>query len=387
MNILAIETSCDETAVSILNAGGNAEKTTYKILGDALYSQAKLHSEFGGVYPTLAKREHQKNLVPLTIESLKQASLFEQSSEEIMIYHNFFEGIRDVQFKEDIEAFLKTTKKPNVDYIAVTEGPGLEPALWAGVSFATVLGRAWNIPVVGINHMEGHIMSALVQKENDTLVLNKPALPLLSLLISGGHTELLLMKDWFQYELVGRTRDDAVGEAFDKVARLLNLPYPGGPEIDKHASKARESDSKHDIQLPRPMITDASCDFSFSGLKTAVLYLVRDMDTLTENDRQNIAMEFEDAVRDVLVTKTKRAIEKTNPRTFVVGGGVSANQYIRKNLEQMVDSHPDIQLLYPAKGLTGDNAIMIGIAAHMRHIHSALPKETDISATGSQSLA
>ena len=115
MNILAIETSCDETAVSILNAGGNAEKTTYKILGDALYSQAKLHSEFGGVYPTLAKREHQKNLVPLTIESLKQASLFEQSSEEIMIYHNFFEGIRDVQFKEDIEAFLKTTKKPNVD--------------------------------------------------------------------------------------------------------------------------------------------------------------------------------------------------------------------------------------------------------------------------------
>ncbi len=398
MKILSIETSCDETAVSVIEASNDHTHPAYTILGDALYSQATLHAKYGGVYPTLAKREHQKNLVPLTINSLTSATLYTKAA-PTMINHSRLEkgveNVREEEFKKDILDFLKTIQKPDIDLIAVTHGPGLEPALWTGVSFAHALSHAWNIPLTGINHMEGHITAALVRKNKTTdknlkaitYTISPVALPILSLLISGGHTELVLMKEWFKYELVGRTRDDAVGEAFDKVARLLGLPYPGGPEVSRLAQLARDKGTVHDITLPRPMIHENSCDFSFSGLKTAVLYTLKDKKELSENEKVNMAQEFEDAVRDVLVTKTKRALEFHHPKTLVVGGGVSANTHIRKGLETLIDeSFPDTSLHYPEHGLTGDNAVMIATAAYVREIHNATVTSEKLEAHGSLSL-
>ncbi|XKT74152.1 MAG: tRNA (adenosine(37)-N6)-threonylcarbamoyltransferase complex transferase subunit TsaD [Patescibacteria group bacterium UBA2163] len=389
MKILAIETSCDETAITVLEATGNIESSQYTLLGDSLYSQASKHSEYGGVYPSLAKREHQQNLVPLTTETLRQAGLLKQDSCNT-ITDDVLEPLRDESFKKAVNDFLETTEKPDIDLIAVTNGPGLEPALWTGVTFAQALSAAWDIPLTGIDHMEGHITSALLKKDlrtPNTYHITDTALPLLALLISGGHTELITMKEWFAYNLVGQTRDDAVGEAFDKVARLLGLEYPGGPEISAYATKARERGGENPITLPRPMLHEESCDVSFSGLKTAVLYLVRDMGELSQEDKENIAREFEDAARDVLVHKTKRAIEIQHPKTLVVGGGVAANTHIREGLEELVSHHPNITLHYPESGLTGDNAIMIGIAAYLRHSAGKADTEKELNARGSQSLA
>ncbi len=383
MKILAIETSCDETAIAVLESTTPGEFT---VRSEALYSQAAKHAEFGGVYPNLAKREHQENLVPLTAEALKQAGMLLPSQEKIMMQHNFSE-VRDEAFSNAIRTFLEETRKPNIDLIAVTSGPGLEPALWTGVSFAGALGEAWNIPVVGTDHMEGHIVSGLVRKDGSTYRLVETRFPVLALLISGGHTELVLMREWFQYELVGRTRDDAVGEAYDKVARLLSLPYPGGPEIERAARRARERSSENPITLPRPMINDPSCDFSFSGLKTAVLYKTRELGEMSEEDRDTIAWAFEDAACDVLVAKVERALIDTNARMVAVGGGVSANTFIRDRLTRHIgDTFPNTTLTYPDRALSGDNAIMIGIAAALRSEHGALPKKP-LVVNGSQHLA
>ena len=384
MNILSIETSCDETAVSVLTAEGEKEHPTFRVLGDALYSQASKHAAYGGVYPTLAKREHQKNLVPLTHEALSEADLLEKG--ETVVPENSLEHAREDEFKQDVSSFLRNTQKPNLDCIAVTHGPGLEPALWTGVAFANILGSVWNIPVIGINHMEGHILSAVAQKNETGFSVPQPTFPMVSLLISGGHTELVAMNDWFVYELIGRTRDDAVGEAFDKVARLLNYPYPGGPAIDQAAERSRERGENPHIELPRPMLNDGSCDFSFSGLKTAVLYLIRDQENIDEQLREDIANEFTQAVREVLVQKTKRALEQTGARTLVVSGGVSASTYLREGIESLVETHSDVTLHYPEKGMTGDNAVMIGIAAYLRHVHG-YTSQKPVTAKGSLSLA
>ena len=385
MKVLAIETSCDETAVAVLEVDEREKETRFRVLGSMLYSQATKHAEYGGVYPTLAKREHQKNLVPLTTEALKQANLYTESSESIDA--TALTNLRDEEFTNTVQDFLSSTKNPEIDMIAVTRGPGLEPALWTGVTFAESIGRVWNTPVIGVNHMEGHIFSSLIDQLNtNEYVLPERLLPILALLISGGHTELVSMTNWFNYVLIGRTRDDAVGEAFDKTARLLGLPYPGGPEIDAHAKRGRESGRDNPITLPRPMIGDKTCDFSFSGLKTAVLYLVRDRGDLSEEDKENIASEFEDAVRDVLVEKTKRALEETGAQTFVVGGGVSANAYITEGLRGLLKEHfPNTPLLTPPAGLTGDNAIMIGVAGAMRCLNGEKPA-IPLIAKGSLSL-
>lgn len=352
MKILAIETSADETAVAVVEAEKSEHSITFSVLGNALYSQAKAHAEYGGIYPTLAKREHQTNLPKLFDEAYAQAN------------------------------------KPQLDLIAVTNGPGLEPALWQGIEFAKILVKKFKIPITGINHLEGHISAAFLEKKSDTeFSIVPPEFPVLSLLISGGHTELVAMKDWFEYELVGRTRDDAVGEAFDKVARLLGMPYPGGPEIAAAAKRAEMRSAEYDFTLPRPMINDDSCDFSFSGLKTAVLYLIRDMKGLSDTDKDDIALEFEEAARDVLIVKTKRALKLHNPKTLVVGGGVSANERIRKSMEELVGNYPGITLKYPGKGLTGDNAIMIGIAAYLRKTTGKTVQTEDIVARGTLSLA
>lgn len=351
MRILAIETSCDETAITIVEASGDTSGATYMVLGDALYSQAHLHAEYGGVFPTLAKREHIKNLPLLLEQALKEAG----------------EG--------------------SVDLIAVTAGPGLEPALWTGIEFATEVSKKWGVPAVGINHMEGHIVSALMRGDGTKYEIVGPELPLLALLISGGHTELVLMRDWFEYELIGRTKDDAVGEAFDKVARMLDLPYPGGSKVAALASERRATGASTSFTFPRPMIHDDTCDFSFSGLKTAVMYKLKAMPELTDDTRAEVAHAFEDATRDVLVEKTRRALEASGAETLAVGGGVSANSAIRKGLEELVrDTFPNVTLAYPNKFLTGDNAIMIAAAAHLRHAAGRITQEP-LVARGSQSLS
>ncbi|MFZ2908165.1 MAG: tRNA (adenosine(37)-N6)-threonylcarbamoyltransferase complex transferase subunit TsaD, partial [Minisyncoccia bacterium] len=275
---------------------------------------------------------------------------------------------REPGLEEQFFAFITENEIPDIDALAVTVGPGLEPALWVGINFAKALAVAWNKPLVAVNHMEGHFLSALTkQLAGGSLQLAGVQLPVLALLISGGHTELVLAKEWLSYEYVGQTRDDAVGEAFDKVARMLGLPYPGGPEISRLAEVCREQAANCQLQtsftLPRPMIADTTCDFSFAGLKTAVLYLLKNNPEVSEPDKKHIAHEFENAVADVLWSKTSRALTNTGAKTFVIGGGVSANTHIRRVFEERIaQEHPEVALHIPAATLTTDNAIMIALA-------------------------
>lgn len=414
MKILSIETSCDETAVSLLSIS----KNKIEVLADALASQAKLHEEYGGVFPNLARREHQKNLIPLLIKVLKDSKNLSYSKTKI-------EGkkmsklkkilVREPELLEYITNHLLDIKAPKIDLIAVTKGPGLEPALWVGISFAKALSELWGIPMIGVNHMEGHIASILLQQNGrqkskvkseklntntnkirnpQFIIPNSPSFPALSLLVSGGHTELVLVQDWGKYKVIGQTRDDAVGEAFDKVARILGLPYPGGPEISKLAEKFRNLSHKSQASslkvntytLPRPMIHTKDFDFSFSGLKTAVLYMVQKLGNLNDDTKANIAYEFENACVDVLIHKTKKAIEHFGVETLIIGGGVSANKHLRSSLETMTtDLHIDLHI--PDKKLSTDNAIMIGIAGYLNVFKKKkIVNQKNIKAEGHLSL-
>ncbi len=391
MKILAIETSCDETAIAIVEATGDEKSTEFNVLGNALLSQIDVHKEYGGVFPALAKREHAKNLVPILESALEEAELLHEDTQAIpQEKHDVIMKLleREPGLAEHFLEFVNETEPPAIDAIAVTAGPGLEPALWVGINFAKALALLWGKPLVAVNHMEGHILSALAENKDETLTIGNVDMPVLALLISGGHTELVLMKEWLQYQLIGQTRDDAVGEAFDKVARMLSLPYPGGPEISKLAEQSRSDEEKSDfvVTLPRPMLNENTCDFSFSGLKTAVLYLLKDKPDVSEKDKQHIAHEFENAVTEVLWKKTARALEMTGARTLVIGGGVSANKHIRRVFTQKATREfSDVALRIPAASLTTDNAIMIALAGFYR----ANRKEfvTDIKANGNRSLA
>ena len=391
MKILAIETSCDETAVAILECSGNEQGAEFRVLGNALISQIDLHREYGGVYPALAKREHSKNLVPLLASALEEAELLREDVQTLS--PELHESLtlllsREIGLSEAFFAFITECEKPDIGAVAVTAGPGLEPALWVGISFAKALALVWNLPLVAVDHMEGHILSSLLKSEDDvTLTLPKPKLPLLALLISGGHTELVYMKDWLSYTLVGRTRDDAVGEAFDKGARMLDLPYPGGPEVSRLAERDREDARTNPFTLPRPMIHDPHCDFSFSGLKTAVLYLTKGKDRGDE-EKEQLARAFEDAVGDVLYSKSLRALDETQAKTFAIGGGVSANMHIRRVFtERLAKDLPDVRLSIPSASLTGDNAIMIGVAGYFRALRSDYADMGNLVANGNQALA
>lgn len=355
MKILAIETSCDETAVTLIEINGAPERPDIKILGDSLISQTEIHEKYGGVYPNLAKREHEKNLPILLEKTLKDA--------------------------------VENPESPLIDCIAVTEGPGLEPALWTGISFAQNLGKKWNKPVIPVNHMEGHIFSTLYKmEENDSLKL-----PALALLVSGGHTELVVINDFRNYEIIGRTRDDAVGEAFDKVARMLGLPYPGGPKISNLAEASRKKKESIEIKLPRPMIHSKELDFSFSGLKTAVLYKIKEENRSDEEFKEDISRAFEDSAVDVLVEKTHRALLELGKdiKTLIVAGGVSANTHLSRELEKLVTKFPDIKLRLPTKYLTTDNAVMIGIAAFIRVTKEPriLKNQLELRARGNLSIS
>ena len=253
-----------------------------------------------------------------------------------------------------------------IDLLTVTIGPGLEPALWTGIKFVEKLGETWGKAVIPANHMEGHIASVLLGKTEENPKIEFPAL---ALLISGGHTELVLMQNWLTKEKIGETKDDAVGEAYDKVARMLGLPYPGGPEISRLATQARESGIiNNELRLPRPMIRSKDLNFSFSGLKTAVLYYIRSLKELTEKDKLEIAREFEDAVSETLLSKTKKALDQHLPKTLIVGGGVIANQNIKENIMNLKKEYPNLEILIPEKSLTTDNATMIAIAGYLEYL-------------------
>jgi len=399
MKILAIETSCDETAVSIVECTGDLASPHFEVLAESLISQVALHAEFGGVVPNLAKREHAKNLVPLLKEALAKAGLPSKSRQAFS--EKEAADIRELcarepELAENIISELDGVAIPAVDLIAVTQGPGLEPALWVGINFAKALKGIWNIPAIGINHMEGHIVSALAHDAKGKGGLEFPAI---ALLISGGHTELVLAEQFGKYRIVGQTKDDAVGEAYDKVARILDLPYPGGPEVARLAEIAREENADGGSKkistrrpLPRPMISTPDFDFSFSGLKTAVLYAVRDIKKMenvddtaspetTEGWKKEIALEFEEAASDVLLAKTEKAIEKFGAKTLIVGGGVIANAYIRGRLEAL--GHEGLAVRIPEIRLATDNATMIAFAASIATLAgSAVPLENGSKAQG-----
>jgi N6-L-threonylcarbamoyladenine synthase len=415
MRILAIETSCDETAVCIIEAEGDFGRDfNFRVLGNSLVSQAALHSKYGGVFPNLAKREHAKNLVPLTTEALRQAGAITPPATPVqgLPLDTLGELLsREPELLEQMVPFLEGYAEPKVDAIAVTYGPGLEPALWVGINFAKALALVWGLPIVGVNHMEGHIMMSMMEivspshpasqlasshtSPSTTTLQSKVEegrlaafeFPVLSLLISGGHTELVLSTAFGSYEVVGETRDDAAGEAFDKVARLLGLPYPGGPEVSRLAAEARNKGFETHFKFTRPMMHEKHFDFSFSGLKTAVRNAVIAAEPLTDDARMQIAREFEECVADVLITKTLRAAEEFGASTLVVGGGVSANTFIRSELaRRMHQGDALMHLLVPPPELATDNALMIALVGYFHAKAGTYADAATLAAVGNLRL-
>lgn len=390
MRILSIETSCDETAVSIVEATGEFPLATYEILGNALHSQIEIHKEYGGVFPALAKREHIKTVVPMLEHALLEAELLEDGSsdlDEALQEKLHLTLMREEGLAEELIAFFEMHQLPEIDLIAVTSGPGLEPALWVGINFAKALGAILEAPVVPINHMEGHILASLYDVVEDD-ALATVVFPAISLLISGGHTELILISDWSSFTKIGQTKDDAVGEAFDKVARMIGLPYPGGPEVSKKAAIARtENLPPYKADLPRPMLHSDDLDFSFSGLKTSVRYAIEGKE-LTESEKNALCRDFEDAVTEVLLKKTQRALSEHGAQTLIVGGGVSANTHIRQILQmELITSHPDVEVYFPQPKLSTDNSIMIALAGHAHHANASTAGAIAlIKADGNKSL-
>lgn len=332
INILAIETSCDETAASVLRGDIKGIKPKFKFLSSVVKSQIEIHKKTGGVVPEVAARAHMQNILPVTEKALADAKL----------------------------------QLNQIDYLAVTSGPGLVVALIVGTEFVKGLSLASGIPLLPTNHMEGHLYSAFAERPE------KVKFPVLSIIVSGGHTMFVLMKDYKSYKVIGETVDDAAGEAFDKVARLLKLPYPGGPEISKLAKKGIT-----DLKFPRPMLAEQNYKFSFSGLKTSVLYYI-DRTTgmsgkqnhlkgmtrsLTPQQKADIAMSFENAVVDVLVTKAERAVKKFGCKTISLSGGVAANTALRSALADM-SKRNKIAFSVPDFELCTDNAQMIALAAY-----------------------
>lgn len=324
VKILAIETSCDETAASVLSGALNSKLPQFKFLSSVIKSQIKIHRKTGGIVPEVAARQHISAIQPVVTTALKNADC----------------------------------KLDDINYIAVTSGPGLIVSLIVGVEFAKGLAAGANLPLIPTNHMAGHLYSSFatsIQKQTKT----KDRFPALAIIVSGGHTMFLLMKDYHKYKLLGQTLDDAAGEAFDKVARLLKLPYPGGPEISKLAKLG-----KADLLFPRPMLNESNYNFSFAGLKTAVLYyLNKQAKPLTKQHKANVAMSFENAVVDVLTKKAERAIQKYNCQTIMLSGGVAANTALRESLTNLCEKQ-GLDFKVPSLEMCGDNAQMIALAAY-----------------------
>lgn len=390
MILLSIETSCDETAVSVIKRS-RGNRIRFEVLSHKILSQVDLHAQYGGVFPALAKREHAKALTQLIAEALEESDLLEERTNTYHIPNNERKKLdtlleREPEMLSAMKVLFESVQKPAVDAIAVTSGPGLEPALWVGINGALALHTVWKIPVYPINHMEGHILASVLAKKENIYEIPDIALPAIVLLISGGHTELVRMSKWRSYEVIGKTKDDAVGEAFDKVARLLDLPYPGGPQISKLAEHARKDNIvvESDLRLPRPMLHSGDLHFSCSGLKTAVLTRVQKRTPLSNSDKMMIALEFENAITDVLVSKVKQAMYETRAQSLIVGGGVSANTHIRFALKQLADQE-GFTLFIPEHALSTDNGLMIA-AAGILHLSMKEKPKVKIRANGSWSI-
>jgi len=428
MIILAIETSCDETSVAIVEGKGGLKNPSFEILSNAVLSQIKMHAKWGGVVPMMAKREHSKNLINILEKSLRKSSFLISKSEfliskqiqnsKLRIINKILE--REPELMERFLKFIPTIKPPKIDAIAVTIGPGLEPALWVGINFARALSFVWNKPIVAVNHMEGHMTAVLLQNggiSNSQFPISKQItksnfknkkqiqFPALALLVSGGHTELVLIKKWGDYKIIGQTRDDAAGECFDKTARMLELPYPGGPQIAKQAENfkkypltfrmggwtRREMEKEaFNIKLPRPMIDSKDYDFSFSGLKTAVLYMLRDMKERHINIGDFTPMicnEIQQAIVDVLIAKTIKSAKEFGAKSIILGGGVAANKELRLQMKKAVAQELKTTALYlPSVKLTTDNAAMIGAAGYLGAVNGDFAKPEKLEAKGNLSL-
>lgn len=319
MNVLGIETSCDETGVALYS-------TERGLLAHTLYSQIAVHREYGGVVPELASRDHVRKTLPLVKEVLEAAGL----------------------------------TSDDVDAVTYTAGPGLVGALMVGATMARSLALGWGVPALGVHHMEGHLLAPMLE---DT----RPEFPFVALLVSGGHTQLVRVDSIGEYTLLGESLDDAAGEAFDKAAKMLGLPYPGGPQI---ARIAENGDPKR-FTFPRPMIKHPGLDFSFSGLKTHTLTTVRALEeqsesgALSEQDKADVARAFEEAVVSTLVIKCRRALEQENLTRLVMAGGVSANRNLRQQLAKILGKQ-GAEVFYPAPQFCTDNGAMIAYAGAQR---------------------
>ena len=312
MRIIGIETSCDETGVAVYDSDAG-------LLAHALYSQVELHADYGGVVPELASRDHVRKLLPLLHEVLGKAG-------------------------------LATT---DIDGVAYTEGPGLVGALLVGAAVGRSLAWALGVPHVGVHHMEGHLLAPMLEAE-------PPAFPFIALLVSGGHTMLVEVAGVGEYRILGDTVDDAVGEAFDKTAKLLGLGYPGGPAIEKLAAEGQPGE----LKFPRPMVNRPGLDFSFSGLKTFALNTWQESGQ-ADQDRADIARAFQDAVLDTLAIKCRRALQQTGVKRLVLAGGVSANRALRERMATMAEAE-QAEVFYPRMEFCTDNGAMIAYAGYLR---------------------
>jgi N6-L-threonylcarbamoyladenine synthase len=446
--ILSIETSCDETSASIIEIchpkkvlrakGFQRDSSTLsyndnfklKIVSNIVSSQIHLHKKYGGVYPELASREHIKNIIPVIEQALYLNNKFQITNSK----SNSNLKINKLNHLKLIKNYKLKTKNlfNDIDYIAVTTGPGLIGSLLVGVNTAKTISYATNIPIIPINHLEGHIYANFINDvcANDKLQITKdinpkklksykanklPRFPILALIVSGGHTSLYLMRNHAHYKLIGETLDDAAGEAYDKVASMLDLPYPGGPEIDKIASKLQATSYKLQAIFPRPMINSHDFNFSFSGLKTSVLYYLKKQENsrhklgsrsrsrstsghYSKKLQEKVCYEFQEAVTDVLVAKTLKAAQKYKVASIVLGGGVAANSRLRSKLaycisqiansknnkRQAISYKP--KLFMPKKFLCTDNAAVIGVAAAYKLLKDKPSKWYDIEANSNAEL-
>jgi len=316
MNVLGIETSCDETGIALYS-------TQRGLLAHALYSQVAVHAEYGGVVPELASRDHVRKTLPLIRAVLDEAGL----------------------------------QAPAIDAVAYTAGPGLIGALMVGATLARALALGWGVPALGVHHMEGHLLAPMLESE-------APEFPFVALLVSGGHTQLVRVDGIGVYRLLGESLDDAAGEAFDKTAKMLGLPYPGGP----HVARLAETGNPERFDFPRPMVNRPGLDFSFSGLKTHTLTTLRELEaagTLDEQARADVARAFEEAVVDTLVIKCRRALEQEGLERLVMAGGVSANRTLRARLAASLKDR-GARVFYPAPQFCTDNGAMIAYAGAQR---------------------
>ena len=312
MKVLGIETSCDETGIAIYDGNSN------QIISEKLFSQAAKHSDYGGVVPELASRDHVKKLIPLLSETIKESGINADA----------------------------------LDGIAYTAGPGLRGPLLTGAALAQALGLGWGIPCIGVHHMEAHLLINLLEDP-------APSFPFLTLLISGGHCLIIRADDFGEYKVLGQSRDDAVGEAFDKVAKLLDLGYPGGPKIEELATRGDPSA----FNFPRPMTKESHLDFSFSGLKTAVLYAFRSEKNPSDTFKADLAASFQEAVADTLFLKSRLAIAQNGLDQLVIGGGVASNKYIRKRLIEGLKGN---RIFFPPINRCTDNGAMVAVTGHYR---------------------